>query len=162
MSCIILKSVTWWSSMLAVFIPVLAIYYSFEAANWELLKIVKTEQHKNIVYTFYKYLFSLTESYTCPQKKEKLSFVLSITVKVINKRILWTEMGRKYLFCYFYSFILNQVGLKTFPPDICNEVDGVRVCHTEWSKSEREKQIQYANTYIWNLREKKKKRPWRT
>ena len=24
---------------------------------------------------------------------------------------------------------------------ICSEVDGVRVCHTEWSKSEREKQI---------------------
>ena len=45
---------------------------------------------------------------------------------------------------------------------ICNEVDGVRVCHTEWSKSEREKQIQYAKTYIRNLREKKKKRPWRT
>ena len=39
---------------------------------------------------------------------------------------------------------------------ICSEVDGVRVCHTEWSKSEREKQIQYANTYIWNLRTKKK------
>ena len=36
-----------------------------------------------------------------------------------------------------------------------------RVCHTEWSKSQREKQIQYANTYIWNLR-KKKKRSWRT
>ena len=24
-------------------------------------------------------------------------------------------------------------------------------CHTEWSKSEREKQISYINTYIWNL-----------
>ena len=40
---------------------------------------------------------------------------------------------------------------------ICSEVDGVRVCHTEWGKSEKEKQIQYANTYIWNLRGKKKK-----
>ena len=35
---------------------------------------------------------------------------------------------------------------------ICSEVDGPRVCHTEWSKSEREKQILYANTYIWNLK----------
>ena len=43
---------------------------------------------------------------------------------------------------------------------ICSEVDGPRVCHTEWSKSERVKQIQYANTYIRNLREKK--RSWRT
>ena len=32
---------------------------------------------------------------------------------------------------------------------ICSEVDGPRVCYTEWSKSEREKQIAYANTYIW-------------
>ena len=39
---------------------------------------------------------------------------------------------------------------------ICSEVDGPRVCHTERSKSEREKQIPYANTYIWNLRKKNK------
>ena len=39
---------------------------------------------------------------------------------------------------------------------ICSEVDGPRVCHTKWIKSEREKQIPYAITYIWNLREKKK------
>ena len=37
---------------------------------------------------------------------------------------------------------------------ICSEVDGPRVYHTEWSKSEREKEIPYANAYIWNLREK--------
>ena len=36
------------------------------------------------------------------------------------------------------------------------------VCHTEWSKSEREKQILYANTYIWNLKNKQKKCSWRT
>ena len=35
---------------------------------------------------------------------------------------------------------------------ICSEVGGPRVCHTEWSKSEREKQIPYANTYVWNLK----------
>ena len=40
---------------------------------------------------------------------------------------------------------------------ICSEVDGPRVRHTEWSKSEREKQIPYANTYIWNLKKKFKK-----
>ena len=38
---------------------------------------------------------------------------------------------------------------------ICSEVDGPRVGHTEQSKSEREKQIPYANTYIWNLKKKK-------
>ena len=35
---------------------------------------------------------------------------------------------------------------------ICSEVDGPRDCHTEWSKSEGEQQIPYANTYIWNLK----------
>ena len=40
---------------------------------------------------------------------------------------------------------------------ICSEVDGPTVCHTEWSKSEREKQILYANAYIWNLKKFLKK-----
>ena len=35
---------------------------------------------------------------------------------------------------------------------VCSEVDRPRVCHREWSKSEREKQILYANVYIWNLK----------
>ena len=34
---------------------------------------------------------------------------------------------------------------------ISSDVDRPRVCHTEWSKSEREKQISYINGYIWNL-----------
>ena len=40
---------------------------------------------------------------------------------------------------------------------ICSEVDGPRICHTEWSKSERETQILYASTYIWNLKKANKK-----
>ena len=40
---------------------------------------------------------------------------------------------------------------------ICSEVDGPRVCHTEQSKSEREKQILYANIYIYMESKKKKK-----
>ena len=31
-------------------------------------------------------------------------------------------------------------------------MDGPRDSHTEWSKSEREKQIPYANTYRWTLK----------
>ena len=34
---------------------------------------------------------------------------------------------------------------------ICRDVDGSRVYHTEWSKSEREKQISSINAYMWNL-----------
>ena len=39
---------------------------------------------------------------------------------------------------------------------ICRDVDGMdrpRVYHTEWSKSEREKQVSYINAYMWNLGE---------
>ena len=34
---------------------------------------------------------------------------------------------------------------------ICRDMDGPRDCHTEWSKSEREKKISYINAYMWNL-----------
>ena len=34
---------------------------------------------------------------------------------------------------------------------IYRDVDGPRDCHTEWSKSEREKQISYIIAYMWNL-----------
>ena len=33
----------------------------------------------------------------------------------------------------------------------CSEVDEARAWCTEWSKSEREKQISYINAYVWNL-----------
>ena len=35
---------------------------------------------------------------------------------------------------------------------ICSNMDGPRDCHTEWSKSEREKQVPYDITYMWNLK----------
>ena len=35
---------------------------------------------------------------------------------------------------------------------ICRDVDGPRDCHTERSKSDRERQISYDNTYMWNLK----------
>ena len=34
---------------------------------------------------------------------------------------------------------------------ICRDVDGPKDCHTEWSKPEKENQISYINTYMWNL-----------
>ena len=34
---------------------------------------------------------------------------------------------------------------------ICRDVDGSRDCHTEWSKSEREKHILCIDAYMWNL-----------
>ena len=35
---------------------------------------------------------------------------------------------------------------------ICSNMDGPRDCHTEWSKSDRERQISYDITYMWNLK----------
>ena len=34
---------------------------------------------------------------------------------------------------------------------ICRDMDGPRDCHTEWSKSEKEKQILYINACMWNI-----------
>ena len=35
---------------------------------------------------------------------------------------------------------------------ICSNMDGPRDCHTEWSKSDKERQISYDITYMWNLK----------
>ena len=35
---------------------------------------------------------------------------------------------------------------------ICSNMDGPRDYHTKWSKSERERQIPYDITYMWNLK----------
>ena len=34
----------------------------------------------------------------------------------------------------------------------CSNMDGPRDYHTEWSKSDRERQILYDITYMWNLK----------
>ena len=37
---------------------------------------------------------------------------------------------------------------------ICNNIDGTRGYCTEWSKSDRERQMLYDFTYMWNLKSK--------
>ena len=41
--------------------------------------------------------------------------------------------------------------LKEWNNAICSNMDGPGDYHTKWSKSERERQIPYDITYIWNL-----------
>ena len=36
---------------------------------------------------------------------------------------------------------------------ICSNMDGTRDFHIKWSKSEREWQIPYCTTYMWNLKD---------
>ena len=35
---------------------------------------------------------------------------------------------------------------------VCSNIDAMRVSHTKWGKSEKERQIPYDNTYMWNLK----------
>ena len=39
---------------------------------------------------------------------------------------------------------------------ICSNMDGPRDCNTEWSKSDRERQISYDIAYMWNLKKEYK------
>ena len=59
------------------------------------------------------------------------------------------EMGKEDVVHIYNGILLghkNELNCAT-----CRDVDGSRVCHTERSKSERQKQISYINTYMWNL-----------
>jgi len=51
---------------------------------------------------------------------------------------------------HIYNWILPS-HKKEWNWAICRDVDGPRVCYTEWSKSEREKQMLHINAYVWNL-----------
>ena len=46
----------------------------------------------------------------------------------------------------YYSAIKNK-----WNNAICNNMDGPRDSHTKWSKSDRERQISYDITHMWNL-----------
>ena len=45
---------------------------------------------------------------------------------------------------------------------ICSNMDGPRDYHTKWSKSERESQITYDITYMWNLKYDTNERIYKT
>ena len=52
---------------------------------------------------------------------------------------------------YIYTMEYFSAIKKEWNNAICSNMDGTRDSHPEWSKSEREKQIPYNITYIWNL-----------
>ena len=39
---------------------------------------------------------------------------------------------------------------------ICSNMDGPRDYHTKWNKQDRERQISYNITYMWNLKKRQK------
>ena len=53
---------------------------------------------------------------------------------------------------YIYTMEYYSAIKKEWNNAICSNMDGPRDCHTRWSKSERERQIPYGITYMWNLK----------
>ena len=57
--------------------------------------------------------------------------------------------------CYIYIYNGILLGHKKEQNNaFCSTMDGLRDCHTGWSKSDRERQI-YNVTCMWNLKKKK-------
>ena len=52
---------------------------------------------------------------------------------------------------YIYNGILLS-HKKEWNDAICSNMDATRDYHTKWKKSDRERQIPYDITYIWNLK----------
>ena len=55
------------------------------------------------------------------------------------------------IYLYLYNGILLS-HKKEWNDAIFSNMDGPRDYHTKWSKSERERQIPYDITYMWNLK----------
>ena len=60
-----------------------------------------------------------------------------------------TEMDKEGMVHIYNGILLSHKKERNWV--ICRDVDGSRDHHTEWNKSEREKQTSNINTYMWNL-----------
>ena len=57
----------------------------------------------------------------------------------------------------YYSAIKKEWNIA-----ICSNMDGAREYHTKWSKSDRERQVLYDITYMWNLKNNSNESTYRT
>ena len=53
---------------------------------------------------------------------------------------------------YIYTMEYYSAIKKEWNNAICSNMDATRDYHTKWSKSERERQIPYDISYMWNLK----------
>ena len=60
------------------------------------------------------------------------------------------EMDTEDVVHIYNEILLNHK--KEWNNAICCNIDGPRDCHTEWRKSDRERQISYDISYMWNLK----------
>ena len=61
----------------------------------------------------------------------------------------WT-LGCMYVFELEFTMEYYSAIKKEWNNAICSHMDGPREYHTKWSKSDRERQISYDVTYMWN------------
>ena len=61
------------------------------------------------------------------------------------------EWVKKMWYIYIYNVILLS-HKKEWNNAICSNMNGPRNYHTKWSKPERERQIPYDRSYMWNLK----------
>ena len=59
-------------------------------------------------------------------------------------------MGREDVVHIYTGILLSHK--KEWNNAICSNMNGPRDYHTEWSKSDREKQVSYDIIYMWNLK----------
>ena len=62
----------------------------------------------------------------------------------INRRMNWEDVVHMY-----NGILLSHK--KEWNNAICSTMDGFREYHTKWTMSDRERQISYDTTYVWNL-----------
>ena len=53
---------------------------------------------------------------------------------------------------YIYTMQYYSAIKKEQNNAICSNMDGPRDCHTEWSKSDTEREISYGSAHLWNLK----------
>ena len=62
-----------------------------------------------------------------------------------------SKIKKKKDVVYMYNGLLLS-HKKEWNIAICSNMDGPRDYHTKWGKPERERQIPYGITYMWNLK----------
>ena len=63
--------------------------------------------------------------------------------------------SKRYMHMYVYIREHYSTIIKEWNNAICRNMDVTRDYHNKWSKSERERQISYDITYMWNLKYEK-------
>ena len=85
---------------------------------------------------------------TCTPMFTAALFTIAKTWKQLKCR-LTEEWIKKMWFIYTMEY---YSAIKKWNNAICSNMAGPRHCQTEWSKSNRERQISYNITYMWNLK----------